>query len=201
MKLGALIGGWWLRELASWQVFLKRPALAENTYRRALALNADDHVARGFVANLLAQRGAKEEALNELQLLARVRPTQASIPFNIGFIQESLGRLEEAESSFRQALVLDPKLDRAWYGLGLVLISLGRPQEALEALKRNTELQPMSPYGWYQLAMTHHHLGDADEARRIKKHLEGFEPKVAAQLKRDLEIVPPQFESLRTQQG
>lgn len=201
MRIGALIGGWWLRELASWQVFLKRHALAEATYRRALALNENDDVARGFIANLLALRGANEEALRELQLLASVRPKQASIPFNMGFIQESLGQFSEAESSFRKALELDPKLDRAWYGLGLVLISQGRPTEALGALKRNTELQPMSPYGWYQLAMTHHHLGDAAEARRIKKHLEGFEPNIAAQLKRDLEQVPPQFESLRAQQG
>ena len=201
MKLAVFVGGWWLRELASWQIFLKRHALAEATYRRALALRDSDHVSRGFLANLLALRGANEEALRELQFLATVRPDQASIPFNIGFIQESLGRPEEAEVQFRKALELDPKLDRAWYGLGLVLISLRRPQEAIDALKRNTELQPMSPYGWYQLAMTHHHLGETSEARRIKKHLEGFEPKVAAQLTRDLEQIPPQFESLRTQQG
>ena len=80
---------------------------------------------------------------------------------------------------------LDPKLDRAWYGLGLVLIRLQRPDEAVAALKQNTKLQPMSPYGWYQLARVHVDRREPEEARKIIRHLKGFEPKVAAQLERE----------------
>ena len=91
----------------------------------------------------------------------------------------------EAEAAFRRALALDPKLDRAWYGLGLALIRQGRLDEAVAALKRNTELQPMSPYGWYQLARVHMDRQQPEEARKIIRHLKGFEPKVAAQLERE----------------
>ena len=52
-------------------------------------------------------------------------------------------------------------------------------------LRRNTELQPMSPYGWYQLARVHIDRQQPDEARKIIRHLKGFEPKVAAQLERE----------------
>jgi hypothetical protein len=46
-------------------------------------------------------------------------------------------------------------------------------------------LQPMSPYGWYQLARVHMDRQQPDEARKIIRHLKGFEPKVAAQLERE----------------
>jgi len=69
--------------------------------------------------------------------------------------------------------------------MGLVLIRLGRYDEAVSALKRNTELQPMSPHGWYQLARVHVDRHDPDEAVKIIRHLQKFEPKVAAQLERE----------------
>ena len=88
--------------------------------------------------------------------------------------------------AFSRATELSPKLDRAWYGKGLVLIRLHRFDEAVEALRRNTELQPMSPYGWYQLARVHADAKRPDEAVKIIRHLKGFEPKVAAQLEREI---------------
>jgi predicted Zn-dependent protease len=70
--------------------------------------------------------------------------------------------------------------------MALVLIRLQRLDEAVAALQRNTELQPMSPYGWYQLARVHAARLRPDEAARIVGHLQGFEPKVAAQLRREI---------------
>ena len=45
----------------------------------------------------------------------------------------------------------------------------------------------MSPFGWYQLARVEMERRRIDEARRILTHLRGFEPKVAAQLARELD--------------
>ena len=91
----------------------------------------------------------------------------------------------DAEAAFRQAIGLDPRLDRAWYGLALVLVRQQRHDEAVQALRRNTELQPMSPYGWYQLARVHVDRQEPDKARRIITRLKSFEPGVAAQLERE----------------
>ena len=84
-------------------------------------------------------------------------------------------------------------MDRAWYGLALVLIRGRRFEEAVIALKKNTELQPMSPFGWYQLARVHVDRQQPEEAVKIIRHLNGFEPKVAAQLEREtgLRIAQP----------
>ena len=135
--------------------------------------------------------GGPAAAIEDARLLVQLHPARSAADwFNLAFLLEAEGRAEEAEPAFRRALAMDPKLDRAWYGLGLALIHLGRFDEAVEALRRNTELQPMSPYGWYQLARVHMDRHEPDEALKIIKHLQGFEPKFAAQLVRETGLAP-----------
>jgi tetratricopeptide (TPR) repeat protein len=137
-------------------------------------------------AHLHAQAGRRAQAIADAQALVAAHPRlAASHWFNLAYLLEADDRPAEAEPAFRRAVELDPKLDRAWYGLGLTLARLGRADEAVDALKRNTELQPMSPYGWTQLVRLHVKRAEPDEARRIIRHLKGFEPQVAAQLERE----------------
>lgn len=146
----------------------------------------NDAYALASRAHLQAQAGRRGEALADLGALLAHHPGRSAADwFNLAFLLDEDGRLDEAEAAFRRAVELDPKLDRAWYGLGLVLIRLQRLDEAVAALERNTELQPMSPYGWYQLARVQMDRRQPDEARKILRHLNGFEPKVAAQLSRE----------------
>jgi tetratricopeptide (TPR) repeat protein len=165
---------------------LGRTARAEAVFGRILADHPDDAHALSSRSHLRAQAGRNEEALADAQALVAAHPRRSAADwFNLAFLLEACERLNDAEAAFRQALVLDTRLDRAWYGLGLVLIRQGRLDAAVEALQRNTELQPMSPYGWYQLARVQWDRRQADETRRIIRHLRGFEPKVAAQLERE----------------
>ena len=85
----------------------------------------------------------------------------------------------------KNAIEIDEKMDRAWYGLGLVLVRQRRFEESLVAFKRNTELQSMSPYAWYQMARVHMEMQAPEKALEVIRHLNGFEPKVAAQLERE----------------
>ncbi len=166
---------------------LGRRAQAEAIYDEMLAQWPDDSYALASRAHLRAQRADRPGAIADLQALVAIAPRRSAGDwFNLAYLLEAENRLEAAEAAFRQAVALDAKLDRAWYGLGLTLIRLHRFEDAVAALKRNTELQPMSPYGWYQLARVHMDRQDPDEARRIIAHLKGFEPKVAAQLEREI---------------
>lgn len=134
---------------------------------------------------LRARRGDWPGAVADLRALVLSHPDEASAWFNLGFALEQQGELSEAEAAFRRAIARNAQLDRAWYGLALVLIRRQRLREAVEPLRRNTALQPMSPYGWYQLARVHVDLDEPEEAEKILRRLEGFEPKVAAQLRRE----------------
>lgn len=175
---------------AKWRVIaglvFGRTAYAEALLDAMLARWPGDAYALASRAHLRAQSGRRAEAIADAQALVERYPQRSAADwFNLAFLLEADGRLGDAEAAFRRALAIDDKLDRAWYGLGLVLIQRGRRDEAVVALERNTKLQPMSPYGWYQLARVHADRGAPEEARRIIKHLKGFEPKVAAQLERE----------------
>jgi len=136
-------------------------------------------------AHLLAGHGSHTQTQADLERLVQLAPDQASAWFNLGYVQETLNDLPAAAESFAQAVTLDPNMDRAWYGLGLCRIRQGQWDDAVSVLQRNTELQPMSPNGWYQLARVHLERGEAEQARRVLRHLQSFEPKVAAQLERE----------------
>ena len=173
----------------AWLVF-GRQAEAAAVFDRMLVLWPLDPYALASRSHQNAQAGRLDEAIADSRTLVEAWPQRSAADwFNLAYLLEQRNRLEEAEAAFRRALTLDEKLDRAWYGLGLVLIRMSRFEDAIVALKRNTDLQPMSPYGWYQLARVHLDRQEPDEARRIIKHLKGFEPKVAAQLERESGLV------------
>ncbi len=177
---------WRPKLLAMGWLLIGRHARAEAVFDGMLARWPQDAYLLASRAHLRAQRGAREAAIVDAQALVAAHPRRSAADwFNLAFLLEDAKRFGDAESAFRQALELDPKLDRAWYGLGITLIHLNRFDEAIAALKRNTELQPMSPYGWYQLARVHMDRHEPEETRRIIRHLQGFEPKVAAQLTRE----------------
>lgn len=177
---------WWLEWLAYWCQFLRRPDWAAGHWTRIADENPRHPRALQALAVLAARAGNGDAALALLDRQLSVRPDDASAWFNRGFLLQNNGEHQVALEAFERALAIDPKVDRAWYGKALSLIALERHAEAIEPLKRNTELQPMSPYGWYQLATLHRRLGDLTEARRIVRHLRGFEPQVATRLEREL---------------
>ena len=169
----------------TWLVLGRRDA-AHAVFDALLARWPGDAYALSSRANVRMQLGRREAAIADAQALVAAHPLRSAADwFNLAFMLEDAGRVAEAEPAFRRALEIDPKLDRAWYGLGLTLIKLRRFDDAVAALERNTQLQPMSPYGWYQLARLQMDRHEPDKAAKILRHLNGFEPKVAAQLARE----------------
>jgi tetratricopeptide (TPR) repeat protein len=166
-------------------LMLGHEAAALASFDRVLQTWPDDTHALASRAHLHGQAGRLVLALVDARHLVQLRPHQATAWFNLGFLLEADERWEEALKAFERATQLDPLLDRAWYGAGLVLIRLQRFDEAAAALLRNTALQPLSPHGWYQLARVHLDRQDPQAALKVIRHLQGFEPRVAAQLERE----------------
>ena len=183
-----------LKWRARLQLFLGLKEAAADSFEQMRHRWPSDPYPIDSLAHLAAGQGHTTRALPLLRRVTELQPQRAGAWFNLAFVLEQVGEAVEAEDAFRKAIELDPQIDRAWYGLGLVLIRQQRLEEAIEALKQNTKMQPMSPYGWYQMARAQHELGRTDEAARTIRHLEGFEPKVAAQLRRETGIQTPRGE-------
>jgi len=181
--------------LAAWRVrrwqaklclLLGRHEAAAQIFQSILLRAPDDLLALNSLGYAALQGGQHALALGYFERLAHAHPADANAHFNRAFACEAMGRLDEAAQAFRAAIEREATMDRAWYGLGLVLVQQGSLQPALQAFRRNTELQPMSPYGWYQMARVHMDLQQEAQALAVLQHLEGFEPKVAAQLAREM---------------
>ncbi len=158
---------------------------AKACFEKMLALRPCDRHALESYAHVLALCGDRPAAIHALKHLTKVHPRHAAGWFNLGFLLEASGQLADAGAAFRCATEIAPALDRAWYGLALVYIREQRLDEAVTALLKNTQLQPMSPHGWYQLARVYVQQQAPDEALGIMRHLQQFEPKIAAQLERE----------------
>lgn len=180
----------WLKWQAMGLLVLGRTSAAESCFDGMVRRWPDDAYALASRAHLRAQAGRRSQAIADMQRVVELPGATPAHWYNLGYLLDEAERYAEAEPAFRRAIELKPELDQAWYGLGLVLIRLQRLDEAVAALERNTKLQPMSPYAWYQLARVQVDRAKPDEARKIIRHLKGFEPKVAAQLERETGLKP-----------
>ena len=173
-------------KLAAWARVFGASGFAERRLESLRAEFPDDADVLAALGFMYAQQDRRREALALFDRAAASRPGNAELQFNRGFLLQQLSNHDAAVEAFKRTLAIHADHDRALYGLGLSLIALRRLDEAVPPLERNTRLQPMSPYGWYQLARVHMDRKQPEEARRIIAHLKGFEPKVAAQLEREI---------------
>ena len=175
----------WLKFKAKTLLVFGLRAKAHDTFQEILDINPADVLALNSLGYEELNNRHLVQALSFFERALVQTPNNANAHFHVGFVCEELGRSQEAEVAFKAALQLDEKFDRAWYGLGLVLVRQRKLEESLEAFKRNTQLQSMSPFAWYQMARVYMELNQPDEALAVMRHLNGFEPKVAAQLERE----------------
>lgn len=166
-------------------LLLRRPQLAAQEYREALALDpASVTAANGLALRYAAEkRHAEAEDLFRRSLAAKTE--QPYIWYNLGFLCDQQGRHEDAVAAFTRAVELGPKLDQAWYGLGHAHAALGRHQEAAAALEKAGALVPENGFVWYSLGMAYHHLGETERVTGIAKHLNRFDRRMTLQLIRD----------------
>ena len=83
---------------------------------------------------------------------------------NYGVMCRDLGRLQEAELSYRKAIEIKPDFADAYYNLGSLLKDLGQLQEAEFSTRKAIELNPFSAIAHYNLGIILKDLGQLQEA-------------------------------------
>jgi tetratricopeptide (TPR) repeat protein len=123
----------------------------------------------------LCEKGLWPEVLAFAQQWAAEDPADAKALFYAGVACAALGRLVEAESNYRRALVLDATDFKAWNNLaGLLFGALNRPAEAAQCLVQALQVDPGSPFGWANLASMNGQLGRhalALDPQMVEAHL------------------------------
>ena len=160
----------------------RRPAIA--AYEAALVRAPQDPRVLRALGYLYGEEGDFRTAEDYLTKAIALAPDAVSW-FNLGYLRERRGRIEEAIEAFREAVRLDPQLDRAWYGLGLSEARLGRHAAAVAALEQAAVRQPRNPHVWYALGLAHHHAHAPDKVEAVARHLLRYHPLVCKKLIQD----------------
>ena len=141
-------------------------------------------MAQGHVWGL---KGDRARAKAEFQRALVIAPNEAVAHFNVGWVCDQQGLLDDALAHFEQAVKINPKFDRAWYGIGIIAVKRGDHARAKKAFQEVVRIEPYNTHGWYQLGMTHFVLGEGVELEGLKNHTLKFNPKIALMLDTDTE--------------
>jgi serine/threonine-protein kinase len=142
-------------------------AVAERSYRRALALapgNADVlHAAAGGLSAL----GKLDEAMALDRRAVELDPLSVSALRNQGAHFYQAGRLEDAAAALTHAMELGPENGFLPYGLGLVRLAQKRPAEACSLFER----VPVPYFRLHGLALGRHAEGDGARSEAALREL------------------------------
>jgi tetratricopeptide (TPR) repeat protein len=87
-------------------------------------------------------------------------PSAAKAFFYQGVALAAMGRLIEAETSYRRALALDANDFKTWNNLATLLFdALNRPGDAIKCLDEALKIEPANALGWANLASMNGQLG------------------------------------------
>ncbi|MFQ5701646.1 MAG: tetratricopeptide repeat protein [Acidobacteriota bacterium] len=82
------------------------------------------------------------DQLSLFEATVRTSPNSALAHVNLGSIYQAMGRLVEAEASYRRAIAIAPDRPGPYYNLATVLEKTGRPEEAIIEYREALRLDP-----------------------------------------------------------
>ena len=110
-----------------------------------------------------------DDALQKFQAAVALKPGDAVLVNNLGYLYHVMGRYDEALSYLEKTLAIDPKRKEAHQNIADTYLKLGRRAEGKQHYERFLELQPGS--------------ARSEEVRRILESLKTItNPKMASDL-------------------
>ncbi|HEX9465203.1 MAG TPA: tetratricopeptide repeat protein [Alphaproteobacteria bacterium] len=137
---------------------------AEALYRQVLAADPNNADALHLLGVVAHQVGRHDLAVDHIGRAIRLQPSVPHYRVNLGNALRALGRLAEAEASYRDALKLKPDFADAYGNLGGVLRRLGRLDEAKASYEEALRLTPAFPEAQNNLGNVLKDLGRLDDA-------------------------------------
>src|SRR4028118_1286835 len=108
----------------------------------------------------LASEGLIEEALSRFEQALESAPGNPEVIEAVGRALLNLGRLEEAEASFLDALEIDPEWVAPRMGLALVALGRDEPFKIVHHLERAIEADPGYPESYVELGRYYGYMGE-----------------------------------------
>jgi tetratricopeptide (TPR) repeat protein len=121
---------------------------------------------RAFSRAQAAMRiGAWPQAVQDLALVLRARPDDASTHYWKGTAHQQLGQRQPAMEHLARAVELEPGMVPARLQLAGLLVNEGRHAEAVEHYERSARLRPLDADGHHGLGLAYERAGRPADAR------------------------------------
>ena len=164
LRLGSTLGG------------IKRFEESKDALSSALAIRADDIDALTVLANVHAETGDKNAAVECYRRMLEKAPDNAELQSDVGVALTKLGRPEDSLPVFRRALELSPDIAVIHSNLGVALKKLGRYKEAVASYRRALALKPDFPEALNNMGTVLHKLGQVAEAEKSYRSALALQP-------------------------
>jgi eukaryotic-like serine/threonine-protein kinase len=115
---------------------------AERSFRRAIALNASNPLARIWYSNFLCSRLRFDEAIREALIARDLDPLSLIVSTNVGWVYYMARRNDEAIAEFERGLKLDPTYLQAHMRLAGSFGYAGRHDKAIAESETVVRLSP-----------------------------------------------------------
>jgi predicted O-linked N-acetylglucosamine transferase (SPINDLY family) len=138
--------------------------LAEDIYRRILAVEPEHAEAWHLTGVVAHQRGQHEAAAQAIRRAIDLQPSDARFHNNLGEAYRASGQNQEAVACYRRAVELAPLYVTAHVNLGVALRAVGSLEEALTAYRQAREINPRSAEALSGMGNTWRELGDLHQA-------------------------------------
>jgi TolB-like protein/class 3 adenylate cyclase/Flp pilus assembly protein TadD len=158
-----------------------RLARAEAALMKALSLAPDHARAHNCLGCVLGVTNRVEQAIAECERALAIDRNLAPAHAVIGVRKLYLGRPEETEGHFQEALRLSPQDTAAHYWVtiaGAAKFCLGLYEEAINRLRQSLEINRNNQLTHVFLAATLAHLGRSDEARAATRDVLALNPQM-----------------------
>lgn len=168
----------WPEAVARWQQHPQDVALlylisvlsAEGAIREIQICNErfpDSPHLQQFMADVLADQGHEDEAIEQYEQLIREHPELPDLQFSLGMVREKMGQWREAAELFRQQLTKYPTDEQAAANLSMCMVQTGQYEELRAFLQPRMRSEHPPLWASLDLAEAERKLGNTPEAIRI----------------------------------
>jgi len=145
----------------------------ERNCQQALSLDSELPAAHVCLGTLYNGRGQYEKSILEFQGALKAAPTNDDAYRGLALAEERLGRLDEAENTYRRAIQLRPHYWAGYNWLGLFFYQRARYREAAEQWEQAVALTPDNNQVYYNLGAAYAEMDrDKDAIAALSKSIQ-----------------------------
>ena len=145
-------------------------------FAHIIAYNPNARDAHLNFGSELLSRNRLEEALDAYRIAEKQRPEDCKPPYGVGLTLHHLGRFEEAEVAYLQALELCPRYGKALTDFAELLLDQQRYEDALQLSDGAIDIGAGNAKAWVNRSRALHHLDKGEQALQSIERALGIEP-------------------------